>query len=100
MCARSEDSRRSVRSIENLSVDELFLDRLIGDTVAEAFANVQKLLRYGVRVVSYTEAYFRTSGPAGEFIIPNRGLDRAATAHPDGGAHQNGPGYGARSDSG
>jgi DNA invertase Pin-like site-specific DNA recombinase len=46
------------------------LDRFIGESVAEVFVNVQKLLRYDVQVVSYTEPHFHTSGPAGALMIP------------------------------
>ena len=46
------------------------LDRFIGESVAEVFVNIQKLLRYDVRVVSYTEPHFRTNGPAGALMIP------------------------------
>jgi DNA invertase Pin-like site-specific DNA recombinase len=46
------------------------LDRFIGASVAEAFGNIQRILRYGVQVVSYTEPHFRTSGPAGALMIP------------------------------
>jgi DNA invertase Pin-like site-specific DNA recombinase len=46
------------------------LDRFMGESVAEVFVNIQKLLRYDVQVVSYTEPHFRTTGPAGELMIP------------------------------
>jgi DNA invertase Pin-like site-specific DNA recombinase len=46
------------------------LDRFIGESVAEVFVNVQKLLPYDVQVVSYTEEHFRTNGPAGALMIP------------------------------
>jgi len=46
------------------------LDRFIGDSVAEVFVNIQKLLRCGVQVVSLSENHFRTTGPAGQLMIP------------------------------
>src|SRR5579863_5513867 len=46
------------------------LDRCIGQSVAETFANVKKLVRYGVHLISFTEPYFCTGGPAGAMIIP------------------------------
>ena len=46
------------------------LDRFIGESVAEVFVNIQKLLRYDVQVVSYTEPHFPTNGPAGALMIP------------------------------
>ena len=46
------------------------LDRFVGDSVAEVFGNIQRLLRYDVQVVSFSEKHFRTSGPAGELILP------------------------------
>jgi DNA invertase Pin-like site-specific DNA recombinase len=46
------------------------LDRCIGQSVAETFANVKKLLRYGVHSIGFTEPYFCTGGPAGAMIIP------------------------------
>ena len=45
------------------------LDRLIGEGVAAVFVNIQKLLRYDVQVVSYTEPQFCTTGPAGQLMI-------------------------------
>jgi DNA invertase Pin-like site-specific DNA recombinase len=40
------------------------LDRFIGESVAEVFVNIQRLLRHGVQVVSCTEVHFCTDGPA------------------------------------
>ena len=71
------------------------LDRFVGETVAETFVNIEKLLRYGVQFVSGTEPHFCTNGPGGELMIPIRDLDRAAGAYPDFGAHQSRPGEGA-----
>ena len=45
------------------------LDRFVIDNVAATFENIQKLLRYGVQFFSFTEEYFRTTGPAGDRMI-------------------------------
>ena len=45
------------------------LDRFIGEGVAAVFVHIQKLLRYGVQVVSHTEPQFNTTGPAGQLMI-------------------------------
>ena len=45
------------------------LDRFVHESVVETFVNVQKLLRYGVQFVSYTEPHFRTTDRAGELMI-------------------------------
>ena len=49
------------------------LDRFLGESVAQTFGNIQKLLRYGVQFVSYTEEHLRTTGPAGARMIPIAG---------------------------
>jgi DNA invertase Pin-like site-specific DNA recombinase len=46
------------------------LDRFVGETVLEAFGNIQKLLRCGVQFVSHSEAHFCTTSPAGELMLP------------------------------
>ena len=71
------------------------LDRLVSESVNEVFDHIRKLSRYGVYFVSYTEEHFRTDGPAGEFLIPDRCLDRAARANSDFRAHQSRPRKGA-----
>jgi DNA invertase Pin-like site-specific DNA recombinase len=45
------------------------LDRLSREGVAQTFDHIKTLLGYGVQYVSYTEAHFRTTGPAGELMI-------------------------------
>jgi DNA invertase Pin-like site-specific DNA recombinase len=45
------------------------LDRLSRDGVPETFDHIRNLTRYGVEFVSFAEAHFRTTGPAGEFMI-------------------------------
>jgi DNA invertase Pin-like site-specific DNA recombinase len=45
------------------------LDRLSREGVAQTFEHLKQLLSYGVQYVSYTEAHFRTTGPAGELMI-------------------------------
>jgi DNA invertase Pin-like site-specific DNA recombinase len=37
--------------------------------VAQTFEHIKPLLGYGVQYISYTEAHFRTTGPAGELMI-------------------------------
>jgi DNA invertase Pin-like site-specific DNA recombinase len=44
-------------------------DRLSREGVAQTFEHLKILLSYGVQYVSYTEAHFRTTGPAGELMI-------------------------------
>jgi len=45
------------------------LDRLTREGVWETFAYVRKLAGYGVQFESFTEAHFRTTGPAGELML-------------------------------
>jgi len=45
------------------------LDRLTREGVAETFTYIKRLLGEKVQFVSYTEAHFRTTGPAGELMI-------------------------------
>lgn len=45
------------------------LDRFTREGVAETFVRIRELLAHGVQFVSYTEAHFRTTGPAGELMI-------------------------------
>jgi DNA invertase Pin-like site-specific DNA recombinase len=45
------------------------LDRLSREGVAQTFEHIKTLLGYGVQFISYTEAHFRTTGPAGELMI-------------------------------
>src|SRR6516162_6043018 len=44
-------------------------DRLSREGVAQTFEYIKTLLGYGVQYISYTEAHFRTTGPAGELMI-------------------------------
>lgn len=45
------------------------LDRLTREGVFETFEYIRKLSAFGVRFESYTEAHFRTTGPAGELML-------------------------------
>jgi DNA invertase Pin-like site-specific DNA recombinase len=45
------------------------LDRLTREGVLETFAHVKRLTGYGVQFESYTEPFFRTTGPAGELLM-------------------------------
>lgn len=45
------------------------LDRFTREGVAETFLHIKTLLSHGVQFESYTEAHFRTTGPAGELMI-------------------------------
>jgi DNA invertase Pin-like site-specific DNA recombinase len=45
------------------------LDRLTRAGVYETFDYVRRLTSYGVEFESYTEAHFRTTGPAGELML-------------------------------
>jgi DNA invertase Pin-like site-specific DNA recombinase len=45
------------------------LDRLSREGVAQTFEHIKTLLGYGVQYISYAEAHFRTTGPAGELMI-------------------------------
>jgi DNA invertase Pin-like site-specific DNA recombinase len=45
------------------------LDRLSREGVAQTFEHIKRLRGYGVEYVSFTEAHFRTTGPAGELMI-------------------------------
>jgi len=45
------------------------LDRLSREGVAQTFEHIKTLLSYGVQYVSFSEAHFRTTGPAGELMI-------------------------------
>jgi DNA invertase Pin-like site-specific DNA recombinase len=45
------------------------LDRLSREGVAQTFEHIKTLLSYGVQYISFIEAHFRTTGPAGELMI-------------------------------
>jgi len=45
------------------------LDRFTREGVLETFGHVRKLSDYGVQFESYTEPFFRTTGPAGELLM-------------------------------
>jgi DNA invertase Pin-like site-specific DNA recombinase len=45
------------------------LDRFTREGVFETFAHIRKLTAYGVQFESYSEAHFRTTGPAGELMV-------------------------------
>jgi len=45
------------------------LDRFTREGVLETFQYVQRLKSSGVQFESYTEAHFRTTGPAGELML-------------------------------
>jgi len=45
------------------------LDRLTREGVLKTFAHIEKLAGYGCRFESYTEPYFRSTGPAGELLM-------------------------------
>lgn len=45
------------------------LDRFTREGVLETFTYVEKLRAFGVAFESYTEAHFRTTGPAGELML-------------------------------
>jgi DNA invertase Pin-like site-specific DNA recombinase len=45
------------------------LDRFTREGVAETFIHIKRLLSFGVQFESYTEAHFRTTGPAGELML-------------------------------
>lgn len=45
------------------------LDRFTREGVAETFIHIKTLLGYGVQFESFSEAHFRTTGPAGELMI-------------------------------
>ena len=45
------------------------LDRLTREGVFETFGYIRKLTGFGVQFESYTEAHFRTTGPAGELML-------------------------------
>lgn len=45
------------------------LDRLSREGVPGTFDHIRNLTRYGAEFVSFTEAHFRTTGPAGELMI-------------------------------
>jgi DNA invertase Pin-like site-specific DNA recombinase len=45
------------------------LDRFTREGVTETFIHIRKLLDYGVQFESYSEAHFRTTGPAGELML-------------------------------
>jgi DNA invertase Pin-like site-specific DNA recombinase len=45
------------------------LDRFTREGVLETFEYIRKLTNHGVRFESYTEAHFRTTGPAGELML-------------------------------
>src|SRR5579864_9056046 len=45
------------------------LDRLTREGIQETFGYVKRLTDYGIQFESYTEAHFRTTGPAGELML-------------------------------
>jgi len=45
------------------------LDRFSREGVGETFDHIRRLGSHGVQFVSFTEAHFRTTGPAGELMI-------------------------------
>jgi DNA invertase Pin-like site-specific DNA recombinase len=45
------------------------LDRLAREGVYETFEYIRRLTAHGVKFESYTEAHFRTTGPAGELML-------------------------------
>jgi DNA invertase Pin-like site-specific DNA recombinase len=45
------------------------LDRFTREGVLETFTYIEKLREFGVSFESYTEAHFRTTGPAGELML-------------------------------
>lgn len=45
------------------------LDRFTREGVLETFEYIRDLQKYGVQFESYTEAHFRTTGPAGELML-------------------------------
>jgi DNA invertase Pin-like site-specific DNA recombinase len=45
------------------------LDRLTREGVYETFAHIRRLRDYGVQFESFTEAHFRTTGPAGDLML-------------------------------
>jgi DNA invertase Pin-like site-specific DNA recombinase len=45
------------------------LDRLSREGVSKTFEHIKMLRGYGVEIESYTEHYFRTTGPVGELVI-------------------------------
>jgi len=45
------------------------LDRLSREGVAKTFEHIKVLRSYGIQYISYSEAHFRTTGPAGELMI-------------------------------
>jgi DNA invertase Pin-like site-specific DNA recombinase len=45
------------------------LDRFSREGVMQTFEHIKTLKSYGVEFESYTEAHFRTTGPAGELMI-------------------------------
>jgi DNA invertase Pin-like site-specific DNA recombinase len=45
------------------------LDRFSREGVKKTFDHVERLRAYGVEFESYTEAHFRTTGPAGELMM-------------------------------
>jgi DNA invertase Pin-like site-specific DNA recombinase len=46
------------------------LDRFTREGVLKTFQHIEKLKSYGVAVESYTEPHFRTTGPAGDLMLP------------------------------
>jgi DNA invertase Pin-like site-specific DNA recombinase len=45
------------------------LDRFTREGVGKTFGHIDRLAAYGVKFESFTEAHFRTTGPAGELMI-------------------------------
>src|SRR5205807_843642 len=45
------------------------LDRFTREGVLETFEYIRDLTKYGVEFESYSEAHFRTTGPAGELML-------------------------------
>jgi DNA invertase Pin-like site-specific DNA recombinase len=73
--ARS-DARREFQTLLTAASQREFdvvvvwaLDRFSREGVMQTFDHVKKLKGYGVEFESYTEAHFRTTGPAGELMM-------------------------------
>jgi DNA invertase Pin-like site-specific DNA recombinase len=45
------------------------LDRFTREGVLETFEHIRNLTRFGIQFESYSEAHFRTTGPAGELML-------------------------------
>jgi DNA invertase Pin-like site-specific DNA recombinase len=70
--ADREAFRRMFEDASKRSFDVVLvwaLDRLTREGVFETFEYIRKLTADGVKFESYTEAHFRTTGPAGELML-------------------------------